>query len=83
MALIEGLKTLCSVDLRENIKKLTVPLLRIYGNLDPFIPNKIADILDEIIPYSYSVTIKQSAHAPFISQPQEFCKCLLEFKKLL
>jgi pimeloyl-[acyl-carrier protein] methyl ester esterase len=74
---------LCLIDLRKKILKLNVPLFRIYGDLDPLIPKVIANILDKTIPYSYSKIIKKSAHAPFITQPKEFCKCLLKFKNSL
>lgn len=83
IALKEGLKILCLIDLRKKISKLNIPLFRIYGDLDPLIPTVIANILDTKIPYGCSIIIKKSAHAPFISQPKEFCKYLLNIKELL
>ncbi|CAL4044020.1 pimeloyl-ACP methyl ester esterase BioH [Buchnera aphidicola] len=80
-ALKEGFKILCTIDLRHSIKKLKIPLFRIYGDLDPLVPKKIANILDKKIPNSNSIIIKKSAHAPFITKPKEFCKYLLKFKK--
>jgi len=79
----EGLKILCLIDLRKKISQLNVPLFRIYGDLDPLIPKEISNILDKTIPYSFSIIIKKSAHAPFISQPKEFCKYLLQLKNFL
>ncbi|WP_279206023.1 pimeloyl-ACP methyl ester esterase BioH [Obesumbacterium proteus] len=68
-----GLDILRSVDLREQIAGLKMPLLRIYGYLDGLVPRKVAALLDESCPNSESVVIQKSAHAPFVSHPGEFC----------
>lgn len=74
-----GLEILRVVDLREALQGLTVPFLRIYGYLDGLVPRKVATILDEMYPNSPSVVMRHSAHAPFISHPDEFCEYLLDF----
>ncbi|WP_414147970.1 pimeloyl-ACP methyl ester esterase BioH [Erwinia sp. BNK-24-b] len=74
-----GLEILRTVDLREKMQGLAVPLLRIYGALDGLVPRKIASLLDEQWPQSSSVIIEKAAHAPFISHPEDFCQQLLDF----
>lgn len=74
-----GLEILRTVDLREKMQGLAVPLLRMYGALDGLVPRKIASLLDEQWPQSSSVIIEKAAHAPFISHPEDFCQQLLDF----
>lgn len=74
-----GLEMLRTVDLREEMKTLTLPLLRIYGALDGLVPRKIAPLLDAEWPASEAVIIEKAAHAPFISHPAVFCQQLIDF----
>ncbi|ELX8380475.1 pimeloyl-ACP methyl ester esterase BioH [Providencia vermicola] len=74
-----GLEMLRVVDLRDELKQLTVPFLRLYGYLDGLVPRKVAALLDDRYPNSPSVVMRHSAHAPFISHPDEFCEYLLDF----
>lgn len=62
---------------------LKIPILRIYGELDNLIPKKIASILDSKWPRTHSIIIKKAAHAPFITNKNQFCSILLNFKKSL
>ena len=78
-----GLEILKTVDLREEMDKLTVPLLRLYGYLDGLVPRKIAGLLDERYPQSGSVIFPKAAHAPFIPHPAEFCEQIYQFAKLV
>lgn len=74
-----GLETLRTLDLRQEMLTLSVPLLRIYGALDGLVPRRIAPVLDKAWPGSRSVIIEKAAHAPFISHPDVFCERLKEF----
>ena len=76
-----GLEILRTADLRSGLPSLTMPFLRIYGYLDGLVPRKVASLLDEQLPSSPSVIMRNSAHAPFISHPDEFCEVLTEFVK--
>ncbi|MGG4664705.1 pimeloyl-ACP methyl ester esterase BioH [Providencia vermicola] len=78
-----GLESLRTEDLREELKSLPVPFLRIYGYLDGLVPRKIEPMLDAFYPNSPSVIMRNSAHAPFISHPEEFCEYLLDFQSRL
>ncbi|WP_436857408.1 pimeloyl-ACP methyl ester esterase BioH [Citrobacter tructae] len=78
-----GLEMLKTVDLRESLKALTVPFLRLYGYLDGLVPRKVVPILDELWPQSESQVFAKAAHAPFISHPDAFCQALVALKNRL
>lgn len=42
-----GLEILRTADLRDEMRQLAVPLLRLYGALDGLVPRKVAALLDE------------------------------------
>ncbi|CAL4325502.1 Pimeloyl-[acyl-carrier protein] methyl ester esterase [Buchnera aphidicola (Eriosoma lanigerum)] len=83
LALESTLNILYNTDLRKLIKKFTIPLLRIYGKFDSIVPHIIKNILDRDWKHTYSVTLEQSAHIPFISQSIQFCKIILEFNSYI
>lgn len=79
----KGLELLYSSDLRKEMTKLNIPILRIYGSLDTLVPKKIATILDQQLPKSQHKIMYQCAHAPFISNKYEFCSIILKFSQNL
>ncbi|XBC38144.1 MAG: pimeloyl-ACP methyl ester esterase BioH [Buchnera aphidicola (Floraphis choui)] len=83
LTLKKGLELLYSSDLRAEITKIKIPFLRIYGDLDTLVPKKIATVLDEKLPKTKSIIINKCAHAPFISNKNEFCSIILNFSKYL
>lgn len=74
-----GLEMLRTVDQRQQLISLTLPILRVYGALDGLVPRKVAHQLDELWPNSASVVIPKAAHAPFISHPEEFARIIYQF----
>ncbi|PLR36982.1 pimeloyl-[acyl-carrier protein] methyl ester esterase [Chimaeribacter coloradensis] len=74
-----GLEILRQADLREPLRALTLPFLRIYGRLDGLVPRKIVPQLDEAWPHSTSVVLEKAAHALFVSHPEAFTQALLDF----
>ncbi|QMI03592.1 pimeloyl-ACP methyl ester esterase BioH [Citrobacter sp. RHB25-C09] len=78
-----GLEMLKTVDLRESLKALTVPFLRLYGYLDGLVPRNVVPLLDELWPQSESQVFAKAAHAPFISHPDAFCQALVALKNRL
>ncbi|CBG91106.1 pimeloyl-ACP methyl ester esterase BioH [Citrobacter rodentium] len=75
-----GLEILKTVDLRESLKSLQLPFLRLYGYLDGLVPRKIVPVLDALWPQSESYIFAKAAHAPFISHPEAFCEALLALR---
>src|SRR5690606_9802182 len=47
-----GLDMLASVDLRDTLPDLAVPMLRIYGHLDALVPAKVVDKVTALVPNS-------------------------------
>lgn len=78
-----GLEILKTVDLREPLKELTMPFLRLYGYLDGLVPRKVVPMLDALWPESESLIFAKAAHAPFISHPDTFCQALIALKDKL
>ncbi|AWH90275.1 pimeloyl-[acyl-carrier protein] methyl ester esterase [Buchnera aphidicola (Melanaphis sacchari)] len=76
-----GRKILENIDLRYEGMHLKTPLLRIYGELDHLVPQKISQILDIQWPNSKSEIIKKARHIPFVSHKEEFFIILLKFIK--
>ena len=74
-----GLEMLRTVDQRQSLAALTLPVLRIYGYLDGLVPRKVASLLDELWPQSSSIVIPKAAHAPFVSHPDEFNSIINQF----
>ncbi|NKI75678.1 pimeloyl-ACP methyl ester esterase BioH [Dickeya sp. CFBP 2040] len=77
--LTAGLGILRDTDLREPLRTLTMPFLRLYGALDGLVPRKVAALMDEQYPHSTSVVIPKAAHAPFISHPEMFVEQVVNF----
>ncbi|POT55425.1 pimeloyl-[acyl-carrier protein] methyl ester esterase [Citrobacter amalonaticus] len=78
-----GLEILKMTDLREPLKTLPLPFLRLYGYLDGLVPRKVVSLLDELWPESESQIFAKAAHAPFISHPAAFCEALVAFRQKL
>ncbi|MBD2824091.1 pimeloyl-ACP methyl ester esterase BioH [Xenorhabdus szentirmaii] len=76
-----GLEILRTVDLRAELSQLQLPFLRLYGYLDGLVPRKIAQRLDNEWPGTHSAIIRNAAHAPFISHPDEFIEALINFSE--
>lgn len=77
-----NLEIIFLLDLRLDIILLRTPLLRIYGELDNLVPTSIIPILDKQWPQTKSVVIKKAAHAPFITNKNEFCFILSNFDNI-
>ncbi|MCL9780325.1 pimeloyl-ACP methyl ester esterase BioH [Vibrio sp. S4M6] len=77
--LLSGLGLLADVDQREQLKSLTVPMLRLYGRLDGLVPVKVAHDMDELLPSTQQHIFSQSSHAPFMTELEEFCECVQRF----
>lgn len=74
-----GLDMLRTVDQRQLLAEPAMPVLRIYGYLDGLVPRKVATLLDEWWPQSFSVVMPKAAHAPFVSHPEEFTGIIKQF----
>jgi len=78
-SLLVGLKILSDIDLREHLKQISVPILRLYGRLDGLVPLKVSDALDEMLPRSEKYVFSNSSHAPFMTETALFCEKIQAF----
>lgn len=70
--LATGLDWLRDVDLRADAPQVRVPTLLIHGAADPLMPLAAADALAALMPAARREIFADSAHAPFISCPDDF-----------
>ncbi len=78
-ALVAGLDLLNKQDLRHQLQNVTVPCLAIFAEFDTLVPLQTAQQVQGLLPNIQVAVIKDSAHAPFISKPSEFCKTMINF----
>jgi len=71
-----GLSLLLRVDLRDSLKKLTIPSHWLLGERDTLVPVAMAEPLSEILPKARITRIAGAAHAPFLSHPEAFLQWL-------
>ncbi|GAA4344171.1 pimeloyl-ACP methyl ester esterase BioH [Kangiella taiwanensis] len=78
-ALREGLNLLNDVDLRDHLKDISVPFLRLYGRLDSLVPAKAANDIQQLAPHSKHHVFPKASHAPFLSHTNQFVEKVKEF----
>ena len=78
-ALSTGLTLLEQTDLRETLQTIKAPLLRMYGRLDGLVPISAAQATNQLATQSSCCIFNESAHAPFITEPELFVQQLPRF----
>jgi pimeloyl-[acyl-carrier protein] methyl ester esterase len=71
-ALAAGLAVLRATDLRSAAPALAVPLLGISGTMDRLTPAAALEWLCRTVPDGRHLALARSAHAPFLSHPDDF-----------
>jgi len=82
-SLTAGLTLLQQSDLRARLKDVVVPTLLMAGTHDRLTPPGATDAMAQAIAGVRLQIFPKSAHAPFISHPEEFSAALLEFVQSL
>lgn len=72
----DSLALLETIDIREQLPKISVPFLRLYGKLDTLVPKQVACLLKQQLPNSEQFIFDKASHAPFISHQQAFVEVL-------
>ncbi|VTR34646.1 alpha/beta fold hydrolase [Sphingobacterium thalpophilum] len=80
-AMAEGLKTLRDTDLRNDLKKITIPTLILHGKLDKICSFDLAEQMNILLKNSTLVPFEKSGHALFIEELDKFNGELLNFIK--
>lgn len=75
----KGLIWLRDMDLRRLIKQVEPPTLIVHGDQDPVAPAAAALWLAVVLPHARLRLCADTAHAPFVSDPDHFCSMLTNF----
>ncbi|MBI3755728.1 MAG: alpha/beta fold hydrolase [Deltaproteobacteria bacterium] len=71
-SIITALEALLSVDLREAISDINIPVLLIQGEKDNVCPVKAGQCLSENLPNAKLKVFKETGHAPFLTRAKAF-----------
>ncbi len=78
-ALRAGLALLADSDLRDQVRRITMPALVLAGRNDCVVPLQAAQALAALLPQSQWQLVRRAGHAPFLSHPDEVSAALLQF----
>jgi pimeloyl-[acyl-carrier protein] methyl ester esterase len=78
VALKAGLEILASADLRQKIKNMNIPIQVFLGEADTLVPAALTPVLADNFPHLKVQVVKNTSHAPFISNPSLFADGLLK-----
>jgi pimeloyl-[acyl-carrier protein] methyl ester esterase len=78
-ALKAGLDMLLDLDLREEAKRLCLPVLIMHGESDMLIPSGAGRWLSDNMKDAKLESFQNCSHAPFLSNPDRFASKLVEF----
>jgi pimeloyl-[acyl-carrier protein] methyl ester esterase len=78
-ALAAGLQLLKNTDLRAELLGIAQPVLIVQGEQDTVVPPGAAEYMQRTLPQATLAMIAGAAHAPFISQPQDIARRIVEF----
>ena len=77
IALTAGLDMLLNIDLREQLKTLSIPCQMFFGRLDTLVPDKVVAAVLQLNSKILIEIINDASHAPFISNTEVFAKSLI------
>ncbi len=80
-ALLTSLATLESLDTRDALQQLTMPVLHILGEADQLVPVALAKVLRRAYPKHSIEVLPALAHAPFVSDAQAVFNLLHEHER--
>ena len=69
------------LDHRPLLRRLELPVLAIYGRLDPYYPVDLADYIVANVPDGSRAIFDESAHAPHIEETERFCDVVAAFAR--
>jgi pimeloyl-ACP methyl ester carboxylesterase len=72
-------RDLLAEDLREDLRRIGVPTLLVWGERDTLVPTAVGDLLRGEIPGSRLLVLERAAHVPMFDRPKEFNAALLSF----
>ena len=70
---------LLAEDVREDLRRIEVPTLLIWGQRDTLVPPAAGDLLRKEIPGCRLLVLEGASHVPMFDRPEEFDAALLAF----
>jgi pimeloyl-ACP methyl ester carboxylesterase len=67
------------LDLRENLRRIEVPLLAVYGERDQLVDPAQAKLLEDTASNIRSITLPESRHFPMLDEASKFHRLLRDF----
>jgi len=67
-----GLELLASLDTRQSVAGLNIPVLVVHGQEDAIVSSESSDWLADTIRVSQKHSFQHCGHAPFLTQPERF-----------
>ena len=78
-ALRLGLTLLAELDLRPELRALTVPALHLFGRLDALVPAEVIERWPASQALQQTHLFATSSHAPFMTESNQFVRIVLKF----
>lgn len=78
-ALQAALDAVSEADARPFLPDISVPVLLVFGAKDAITPPRMGEYLHRCLPHSELHVIEKAAHAPFLTQAEEFARLLAGF----
>lgn len=72
LTLLRAAQDLLSQDTQEDIKKVAVPTLLVWGENDTLVPSSVGHLLQAQIPHSQLLILHRAGHVSMYDQPQKF-----------
>ncbi|MFV1951035.1 MAG: alpha/beta fold hydrolase [Nitrospinota bacterium] len=76
---ISTLKAIAREDIRDSLAMINLPTLILHGSLDKICPPGAAGYMAKNIPGAKKIILNGLGHAPFLTQPGVFNKCIKKF----
>ncbi len=75
----ESAQEMLRSDFRQELARIDLPTLILWGERDLLLPLQMGHALREALPHATFITMPQSGHRPPLSQPGEFSRIVLDF----
>ncbi|RKF21475.1 pimeloyl-[acyl-carrier protein] methyl ester esterase [Alginatibacterium sediminis] len=72
----QSLALLKNSDLRSQLGQIELPFIQVYGYLDRLVPRQAIEKIRELNSNAQQLVFRDASHAPFISDPAEFCSAI-------
>ncbi len=79
LAIIRAASELLTVDVREELKMLNVPILLVWGEYDTLVPLSIGYLVRNEIKHARFLLLKRAGHVSMFDQYRQFNAAVLEF----